>query len=97
MYARGRELARARAARLPYRLMLLDYHMPDMDGVEVARKATEAGFARASPGGQAAIILMLTPFALTFSPARVRGAALPPSLHPPPNRADHVTPGAASR
>jgi two-component system sensor histidine kinase/response regulator len=54
------ELARARAAGRPYRLMLLDYRMPGMDGVEVARKAFEDGFARTSAGGEDTIILMLT-------------------------------------
>ena len=32
------ELASARAAGQPYRLMLLDYRMPQMDGAEVARR-----------------------------------------------------------
>ena len=37
------ELTRARAAGHPYRLMLLDYRMSGMGGVEVARKAIDGG------------------------------------------------------
>ncbi len=82
------ELARARAARLPYRLMLLDYHMPDMDGVEVARKAIEEGFPRASPGGQDTIILMLTSDELNFRLARMREAGLHTYLIKPVKRVE---------
>jgi two-component system, sensor histidine kinase and response regulator len=82
------ELARARAAGRPYRLMLLDYRMPKMDGVEVARKAIEEGFARASPGGQDTVILMLTSDDLNFSLARVREAGLQAYLIKPVKRAE---------
>ena len=82
------ELARARAAGRPYRLMLLDYGMPKMDGVEVARKAIEEGFARASPGGQDTVILMLTSDDLNFSLARVREAGLQAYLIKPVKRAE---------
>jgi len=82
------ELARARAAGRPYRLMLLDYRMPKMDGVEVARKAIEEGFARASPGGQDTVILMLTSDDLNFSLARVREAGLHAYLIKPVKRAE---------
>src|SRR5258708_24864489 len=82
------ELARARAVGRPYRLMLLDYRMPKMDGVEVARKAIEEGFARASPGGQDTVILMLTSDDLNLSLARVREAGLQAYLIKPVKRAE---------
>ena len=70
------ELARARAGGHPYRLMLLDYRMPGMDGVEVARKAIDEGFAQASTSGRDTIILMLTSDDLNFRLARMRAAGL---------------------
>jgi two-component system sensor histidine kinase/response regulator len=82
------ELARARAAGRPYRLMLLDYRMPGMDGVEVARKAIEDGFVRASAGGQDTIILMLTSDDLNFRLARMREAGLHTYLIKPVKRAE---------
>jgi two-component system sensor histidine kinase/response regulator len=81
-------LARARAAGRPYRLMLLDYWMPGMDGVEVARKAIDEGFARASAGGQDTIILMLTSDDLNFRLARMREAGLHTYLIKPVKRAE---------
>jgi len=82
------ELARARAAGRPYRLMLLDYRMPGMDGAEVARKAIDEGFARASAGGQDTIILMLTSDDLSFRLARMREAGLHTYLIKPVKRAE---------
>jgi PAS domain S-box-containing protein len=82
------ELARARAAGRPYRLMLLDYRMPGMDGVEVARKAIGDGFARASAGGQDTMILMLTSDDLNFRLARMREAGLNTYLIKPVKRTE---------
>ncbi len=82
------ELARARAAGRPYRLMLLDYWMPGMDGVEVARKAIEDGFARASADGQDTVILMLTSDDLNFRLTRMREAGLHTYLIKPVKRAE---------
>ena len=58
------ELARARVAGRPYRLMLLDYRMPQMDGAEVARRVLSERQAR-PPGDHReqpddTMILMLT-------------------------------------
>ncbi|MGH7915322.1 MAG: response regulator [Candidatus Binataceae bacterium] len=80
------ELADARAAGRPYRLMLLDYHMPGMDGVEVARKAIDEGSAGALAGHQDTIILMLTPDDLNFRLARMREAGLQTYLIKPIKR-----------
>jgi len=82
------ELARARTARLPYQLMLLDCDMPDMDGVEVARKAIEEGFAPASPAGRESIILMVTSEELNFRRAQMREAGLHSYLIKPVKRVE---------
>jgi two-component system, sensor histidine kinase and response regulator len=82
------ELARAQAAGRPYLLMLLDYQMPGMDGVEVACKAIEDGFARASGRVQDIIILMLTSDDLNFRLARMREAGLQTYLIKPVKRAE---------
>ena len=82
------ELAHARAAGSPYRLMLLDYRLPGMDGVRVARKAIDDGFVRASAAGQDTIILMLTSDDLNFTLARMREAGLHTYLIKPVKRAE---------
>jgi CheY-like chemotaxis protein len=82
------ELARARAAGHPYRLMLLDYRMPEMDGVEVARRAIHEGFAGTAVNGEETIILMLTSDDLNFRLARMREAGLQTYLIKPIKRVE---------
>jgi len=74
------ELARARAAGLPYRLMLLDYRMPGMDGADVARQVLSER--PVGPQGEGddtrddTIILMLTSEDLDFQLARLHQLGL---------------------
>jgi two-component system, sensor histidine kinase and response regulator len=68
--------------------MLLDYRMPGMDGVEVARRAIEGGLARTSLSGQETIILMLTSDDLNFRLMRMREAGLHTYLIKPVKRAE---------
>jgi two-component system, sensor histidine kinase and response regulator len=82
------ELEHARAAGRPYRLMLLDYRMPGMDGMEIARKAIGDGFPRKSANGQDTTILMLTSDDLNFRLARMREAGLHTHLIKPVKRAE---------
>jgi signal transduction histidine kinase/DNA-binding response OmpR family regulator len=82
------ELARARAAGHPYRLMLLDYRMPEMDGVEVARRAIDEGLAGTALNGEETIILMLTSDDLNFRLARMREAGLHTYLIKPIKRVE---------
>ena len=74
------ELARARAAGLPYRLMLLDYRMPGMDGADVARRVlSERPVGPQGDGDDArddTIILMLTSEDLNFQLARLHQLGL---------------------
>ena len=82
------ELARASACGRPYQLMLLDYRMPEMDGVEVARQAIHDGLARTAANGQETIILMLTSDDLNFRLARMREAGVHTYLIKPIRRAE---------
>jgi two-component system sensor histidine kinase/response regulator len=68
--------------------MLLDYRMPGMDGVEVARRAIEGGLARTSLSGQETIILMLASDDLNFRLMRMREAGLHTYLIKPVKRAE---------
>ena len=69
--------------------MLLDYRMPDMDGVEVARESDRRGFRRGPlRGGQDTIILMLTSDDLNFRLARMREAGLHTYLIKPIKRVE---------
>jgi CheY-like chemotaxis protein len=74
------ELARARVAGQPYRMMLLDYRMPEMDGAEVARRVLSERLTRkpADGGGQASdtMILMLTSEDLNCQLAKLREIGL---------------------
>jgi two-component system, sensor histidine kinase and response regulator len=68
--------------------MLLDYRMPGMDGMQVARKAIDDGFVRASADGQDTMILMLTSDDLNYTLARMREAGLHTYLIKPVKRAE---------
>jgi len=74
------ELASARVAGQPYRLMLLDYRMPDMDGAEVARRVlSERQIRNPADGGDEArdtMILMLTSEDLNCQLAKLREIGL---------------------
>ncbi len=59
-------LEQAAAAGQPFRLILLDEHMPEMDGFEVIERI------RSNPSGSAATILMLTSTDRSSSAARCR-------------------------
>ena len=63
------ELARASAAGRPFQLILADYGMLGMDGVEFARRALDGELAPTA--GRDAIILMLTSEDLNFKLARM--------------------------
>ncbi len=86
------ELARARAAGRPYRLMLLDYRMPGMDGAEVARRVLSERQAW-KPGDRDdtsdnTIILMLTSEDLNFQLAHLREIGLGTYLIKPIKRVE---------
>ncbi|HYL58977.1 MAG TPA: response regulator [Candidatus Acidoferrales bacterium] len=89
------ELARARAANCPYRLMLLDYRMPGMSGAEVARRVLSERQA-AKPGDCDAaldrtIILMLTSEDLNFQLAHLHEIGLHTYLVKPIKRGELLT------
>jgi CheY-like chemotaxis protein len=68
--------------------MLLDYRMPGMDGVEVARQAIADGFTRTATGIEDTIILMLTSDDLNFRIARMHEAGLHTYLIKPIKRVE---------
>jgi signal transduction histidine kinase/CheY-like chemotaxis protein len=74
------ELVRARVAGDPYRLMLLDYRMPEMDGAEVARRVlSERQTRKPVDGGDRpddTMILMLTSEDLNCQLAKLREIGL---------------------
>ncbi len=80
------ELACARARGEPYLLILADYGMPGMDGVEFARRALVAPFA--PPAGRAAMVLMLTSEDLNSKLARMGRLGLNSYLVKPVKRAE---------
>ena len=86
------ELACARAANRPYRLMLLDYHMPGVSGTEVAQRALGQRHAFKPGDGDNArdrtIILMLTSEDLNFQLAHLREIGLHTYLVKPIRRSD---------
>ncbi|MEO5362346.1 MAG: response regulator [Magnetococcus sp. DMHC-8] len=55
------EMARAVEAGTPYPLVLLDYRMPDMDGIETAQKMTE-WCSRSAPKGSVPKMILLSAF-----------------------------------
>jgi two-component system sensor histidine kinase/response regulator len=80
------ELTRAREAGQPYRLMLLDYRMPGMDGAEVARRVL-SGQTGTQPGSHDnTLILMLTSDDLSSQLARLRELGLHTYLIKPVKR-----------
>ncbi len=86
------ELARARVAGVPYRLMLLDYRMPGMDGAEVARRAlSERQAWKPSDRDDTpdrTMILMLTSEDLNFQLAQLRAIGLHTYLIKPIRRVE---------
>jgi two-component system sensor histidine kinase/response regulator len=73
------ELARARVAGSPYRVMLLDYRMPGIDGAEVARRVLSERRTRTSDGANPldkTMILMLTSEDLNTQLAKLREMGL---------------------
>ena len=75
------ELERARAAGLPYRLVLLDCRMPGMDGFEVAEKIQ-------SFGEQSLPVLMLSSDDMKMGQTRLRELGLDAHLTKPLRRSD---------
>lgn len=75
------ELKRARSAGSPYKLLLLDCRMPEMDGFEVARKTKEEGITET-------IVMMLTSDARSGDIARSKELGMAAYLMKPVKRAD---------
>ncbi len=66
----------------PYRLILLDYHIPDMDGIQIASKIKDMGLAEKSH------IIMLTSGYIKDETEKARGIGITSILNKPIKRAD---------
>jgi signal transduction histidine kinase/CheY-like chemotaxis protein/streptogramin lyase len=76
--ARGLELAdEARREGTQFRLVLLDYHMPEMDGLAVAEKL------RQDPGSRGTKIILLTSAARNGVPGRIQSLGIDACLIKP--------------
>ena len=95
------ELARAAAAGEPYELAILDYHMPEMDGIELARAiradpaiagtrlvllTSSARRGDARIAREAGIEAFLTKPVKSLRPLRLPGHAPGPTRSPAPRR-----------
>lgn len=65
------EMARARKAGRPFRLALLDYHMPEMDGIDLVERIWQSEGGQSANAGET-MLLMLTSDDLNAQLARLR-------------------------
>jgi PAS domain S-box-containing protein len=82
------ELARARAAGHPYRLILLDYRMPGMDGAEVAHRVLSKRRGWKAGDHDDTLVLMLASEDLNFQLARLQELGLHTYLIKPVRRVE---------
>jgi two-component system sensor histidine kinase/response regulator len=82
------ELARARAAGHPYRLILLDYRMPGMDGAEVAHRVLSERRGWKAGDHDDTLVLMLASEDLNFQLARLQELGLHTYLIKPVRRVE---------